>query len=573
MTLQQRHFLSLQHKLLLLFIPILTLSLFLSGTLVSRGYRDALSGSERELALRYVNRVSGSIEQYANEIDSLANSIIFNASISELVDNPQEIRFIGLTAQAMFMQKLYGPFWKTSKGISCFHISSPEGINIIAAGTMYKNETVRDQAFLKREKQSEWIRNNGVETFGVMRSTADVISYYRRVINIDSMRTTGVLCFDIPVSIFESMVTGPDWIENVVITIVNDSGQVLYGSVPQQTGDIVDQITIHMESVPLSITGYLPAFTGSGLTKSLDIYRWIVLALCCLFGIAFAVTISEYIFRPLRKLLKHMEHVKQGNLKERISFRYHDEISRLGDTFNEMMDSINSLMNQKIAAEQSKRETEIKLLQTQINPHFLYNTLDAIRWQARRDKSPVTEAQIRALSNIFRQYLQIGNEYILLSDEKNCLKDYLTLMRFRFGHDIRFTFDDTKVSGPCYILKMLLQPLVENALVHGFSEKESDCEIRITCEEKNGRLLISVTDNGCGFSIDDHISTEASDKVMSGKGFALSNIRNRLKMHYGADSCMSIISGKGKGTVITFDLPYIAEIHNRERLNNETANR
>ncbi len=566
MTDERSRFFPLQRKLLLIFIPILTLSLFLSGMLVSRRYRTVLAQNEQELADRLINRIAGSVEQYTDEISSLANSIIYNASIDELIDKYQSTQFIGLSAQASFMQKLYGPFWRTSKGISYFHIGSLDGTNIISAGSMYKNENVRDQAFLDRQKQSEWIRHNGVETFGVTSATTDVISYFCRIVDVDSLQPKGVLCFDIPIQKLEDLIYGPDWIEDVRIEITNDEQAVLWQS-SQESSDNYLQITVHpLESARLTVTGYLPEFTGSGLTKSLDTYRWIVLALCCLFSIAFAVTMSSFIFRPLRKLLFRMEKVKQGDLSERISFRFHDEISQLGDTFNEMMDSINKLMDQKITAEHSKREMEMKFLQTQINPHFLYNTLDTIRWQARRDNNPIVETQIKALSNMFRQYLQLDSEYILLSDEHAYLNDYMMLMKYRFGNDISFNFDDTTLPQPCYILKMLIQPLLENALVHGFSDMTTDCEIVITCILNNQCLEISVKDNGRGLACPDPLTFPSGGRKNYGKGFALSNLQNRIKTYYGEQYNIRILSEKGKGTTVILTLPYITHLDKTERL-------
>lgn len=559
----------LRYKLLIFYIAILTVALVFSGSLVSFRYRELFAQSEKELSMQMLQRMQGSLFQYMQEIDRLSISIAFHPTILDITEHYKENRFIGMRAEESLMQNLFGIDWKSSRDILYFHLADIEANNVLAVGTMLRDDHQRDLAFLQSGERMVWKVQPNMRSYNVTQSTYSVISFYRLVIDPEQMKTLGLLCFDIPVEALSGKIRGFDWAEGISIALWDKHGAMIWQS------DTVDDGTEQYSlSVPVgdewTLTASLPSPAGSSQAAPLQSYQLIVLMLCAIFGVLLIALVSQIVLRPLRRLSDRMQNVKKGDLSTKVVLHSRDEIASLAGSFNDMLDAINELIAKNLAIEKAERQTEVKLLQAQINPHFLYNTLDAIRWQARSDGNPIIEQQVQALSHMFRQYLQIGSEYISFENEVTYLKDYMTLMQFRYDAGIAFTLDVAEVPTPCYLLKMLLQPLLENALSHGFSEDIQEGTISLCASVEEGRLLITVTDNGRGAN-ERRVQALARHPQEDGTGFALGNLQERLRLHYGSPYGLHFVSEWCKGTCVTLTLPLITQLPPHPPEKEETA--
>lgn len=230
-------------------------------------------------------------------------------------------------------------------------------------------------------------------------------------------------------------------------------------------------------------------------------------SLTLVIGIGGAIALSVSVTRPLRKLSGLMKKVKKGDFSVRFEENCGGEIAQLGETFNLMIDQTNQLIHMVYQEQQDKREAEIRVLQQQIKPHFLYNTLDTISWMARRRGADDVVKMVYDLSRFFRISLSHGKEYITLQDEITMVSSYLNIQMHRYQGMFTYEVELPKQLQSCMVSKLLIQPLVENAIYHGIKEADrEDGLIRICVRETvqpltdEAAIEIEVSDNGAGMS-------------------------------------------------------------------------
>jgi two-component system sensor histidine kinase YesM len=227
-----------------------------------------------------------------------------------------------------------------------------------------------------------------------------------------------------------------------------------------------------------------------------------------------------------------------------------------------MVMRIRELIQDVYESELSKKESELRLLQSQINPHFLYNTLNNISWLLHREGSPGTAEMIQKMSEFFRFSLNQGVDIITLDKELKIIEDYLFLSKIRFGNKLTYSIETDEHLKSIYIPKLILQPLVENAIVHGIEPMEGQGFVHIAIHQLGEEVLIVITDNGMGIPslLLAQLNAEIKVKKTSGKSeavhaFALMNVRDRITNHFGVTSVIEITSKLSLGTTITIRLP------------------
>lgn len=221
-----------------------------------------------------------------------------------------------------------------------------------------------------------------------------------------------------------------------------------------------------------------------------------------------------------------------------------------------MTESISRLIKRNTDMMEQKRIAELKALQAQINPHFLYNTLDAVNWLAKMKNQDDISNMITNLSRFFRNILNNGRDVVTIEEELNHSRAYIEIERFRYKNrfDVSFNLDIRLLK--CLTLKLILQPFIENALVHGF--KESNCRGRIVVQlfSVGDTVYFEVIDNGQG------MDQACIDAVLTEKkeGYGIANVDERIKLQYGEQYGVSINSKKGEGTVVTIKIPKVERV-------------
>lgn len=264
------------------------------------------------------------------------------------------------------------------------------------------------------------------------------------------------------------------------------------------------------------------------------------------------------VVKPLKKLEKYMVQVNPDNMDQRMEILTDDEIGHLSMKFNQMMDRIRNLKEQVIEEQEDKRKYELQALQAQINPHFLYNTLDSIIWMAETNDSNIV-AMTEALAKLFRISLNKGNEEISLERELEHVKNYLIIQSMRYAD--KFTYEISVYPGVerCRTIKLILQPIVENCIYHGIKKKRGTGKITIRAYRREQNLIIEVSDDGCGMPKEicrKILSDEIESENISGSGIGVKNVNERIQLRFGKKYGLSYSSEEGVGTTVTYVLPY-----------------
>lgn len=278
-----------------------------------------------------------------------------------------------------------------------------------------------------------------------------------------------------------------------------------------------------------------------------------IMALCLLF----ATLIAREISRPVRRLTEAAEKIAAGDYSAAVHLTGTDELGVLGRAFNDMTAQIRrsiTALEEKnallVETQEQKRAAEMRVLQAQINPHFLYNTLDSIYWYSLSDRQRDIGNVVQHLAKMLRIALSKGSEYIPVERELQHVANYLeiesTIYQGRFTYEVEA---DPAVMS-CTVLKILLQPLAENSITHSFANMERGGHIRVQVGQDADDLVLSVTDNGCGFPQEERTDAHTSEY----SGFELKNLESRLQLHYGADARVLIHSIPTEKTTVTIKI-------------------
>lgn len=299
---------------------------------------------------------------------------------------------------------------------------------------------------------------------------------------------------------------------------------------------------------------------------------FVALLLCFIVGILLMVVIhiSRSITVPVENLGFVAQEISHGNLQARAECTSRDEISVLGGRINEMAESLEKMM-QKIRDDEKKmRHAELRLLQEQINPHFLYNTMDTIIWLIEGRKLDEAEDMLVSLSNFFRLVLSHGHEYISINEEEQHIRSYLEIQKFRYHDILEYEINMDPKLYEYRILKMTLQPLVENALYHGIKNKREPGMIHITGQLRESDIMFQVSDDGIG--MDDATLMKLRIAITkpckdTDSGFGMANVNERIRMNFGPEYGLTLDSAPGGGTIVTVRIPKekIADVDSEEK--------
>lgn len=272
----------------------------------------------------------------------------------------------------------------------------------------------------------------------------------------------------------------------------------------------------------------------------------IVIYLLC--AALIAASIARGLTKPITNIIGSMKDVGHGNFG--VSIRRPDsrELADLVDSFQGMVREVDQLMKENVQKEHEKTTMQMRALNAQINSHFLYNTLNTIKWQAIRSGQTEIARSVVALSEILEYSCKNTDKTVPLGAEFRFVSDYALLQNMRYDQNVQLEFETEEAASHCYVLKMLLQPLVENAFRHAFSRDAEGSRIWIKCRVQSGRLEMTVRDNGKGFVF------RGMDQM---NGIGLNNILQRMRLNYGEDCSLDIESKNGEGTKVTVRIPVV----------------
>jgi two-component system sensor histidine kinase YesM len=285
---------------------------------------------------------------------------------------------------------------------------------------------------------------------------------------------------------------------------------------------------------------------------------WIVILLVSVW------ILSRFTTKPIRILVAKMNRIREFETNQLIAVDREDEIGDLAKSYNSLLSRVQYLIRDIKEIEQSKKEYELKMLQSQIGPHFLYNTLACINSLAKQGKTEEVRETIRSLGGLLRFSFDKTSEYVTLEEELKGLQMYVQIQKVRYGDQFTVQYEIPEELLSCRMLKLTLQPIVENAIYHGLAPKEQEGTIHVTARAvSGGRIKLYIVDNGIGIAPDYrktlllHRGNTRSEKAFNSVG--LINVHERIRIHFGEMYGLKIASRKDVGTVVRIELPHTVE--------------
>ena len=574
-------------------VSILVLSAVLAVTVVSLRYTNS---SIYENSVMYTQTIIGQLNQnidsYISYMDNIASLVAGSGDAYKYLYSESGIDALSLKEYNQCRQRLTEQFKTILKGRS----------------------DIRNIGIVRRENESSSLFNNGMSTrnqnlkLDTQHWYADAVGKYdhynltsSHVQNVISGErpwvitlsrgirnytgegdSDGVVFIDLNYSAISELCTQNSVGTKGYVFILDQDGNIVYHPQQQQlynelqTENIslimnakTDVVTAgkgddekiyalsHSETTGWTIVGCMNmSELLKNSRKARSIYVLVALGL-----IAVALVISSEIARnitfPIQKLRDSMKRVQKGDFSAAEIEVYSDnEIGSLTRSFNVMTHKIQDLMAQNIQEQEQKRKIELKALQSQINPHFLYNTLDSIIWMAEGKKNEEVVLMTASLARLLRQSISIENELVTIGQEVEYVRSYLTIQKMRYKDKLEFEINVDPRITHAQIIRLVLQPIVENAIYHGLKYKESKGMLKVHGYELGERIIIDITDDGVG--MDEETLKHIYDKHKvnyHSNGVGVYNVQQCLVLYYGKEYGIIYHSEKGKGTTATVVIP------------------
>ena len=408
--------------------------------------------------------------------------------------------------------------------------------------------------------------------------SADSVLSITRAIYDRAGRCRGVILIDFKLETIKKVIQDITLGKNGFVFVTSGDGNVLYAPVnpivyriktdwlKNQSGDMTQtiksrQYKIIYGSSSLTSMKIIGVFSLDELfanVSQIRTYTFLIGMIMSLLALLTSAFFTDSIAKPIRSLRSLMKQAEQGDFDIEFVYKNHDEIGELGESFNNMVVRIKQLIEMLLLVQKSKREAELKTLEAQIKPHFLYNTLETIQWMAKQhDASDIVEI-VRAMTNLFRISLNKGKEIISVSEEVKHVESYLIIQKVRYESKLNYAISCDPGLLKCKIIKLILQPIVENAIYHGIKEKRTPGLIEIRIFAVENRMHFTVRDNGAGILPE---NTKIINEILAGKrvndlhGYGLQNVNERIRLTYGSEYGLTVGSVFGQYTVVEAVLP------------------
>ncbi len=558
---------TLRNQLLAVFLLAMMIVLFIVGGIIFKQVSDTLTdNAERQIdqtSKETMARYDGLIEQ----INLVSKQILTNDYVQDLLFDHKAGQFPVFTERQR-LSSIVSRIQANADGFYRVDLYTPDYVNLIPLDGPHLDEQVSID--LIREVDE---RKGELVFIGEDPTDANYYLFMRRISLLDGQfENGGYMLLRMMRTYFRPLVTADNH-----YTIVRAPNEVIIGSsnrdelddLLKTEGEAVFQDDYIVQTETSRETGFSVTMLTpvERLTEDTSFLLSIILmsgAVGVMVFFIFSFGLSTYITKPIMTLTQAMKKTHVGLLSQSPNSLSSIEINQLNSTYNQLVEETNYLIKMVYEKELVKSQTELKALQAQIHPHFLFNTLNALYWSLDEKKEEELADMVMSMSNLFRYTIakKDGDEWVSIKQEVSHLTDYMTVMKMRFGDRFSFRTEIDRELLAIDIPKLLIQPFIENAVMHGLNEKATDGEVTLSITKRDNDLVIAVKDNGLGMSDTRLSEVQASLDTgftlkTEGAGMALSNIKHRLELYYNkqAAESLTIHSTEGEGTIITFTLP------------------
>jgi two-component system sensor histidine kinase YesM len=417
-------------------------------------------------------------------------------------------------------------------------------------------------------------------------SADDVVAVTKAVTDPSTGRPRGVILVDLKLSALEGLFAQTSMGDGGFLCVADGAGHfvwappvpVAYRLDPDWFAESGKSVVARIEDKRYQILTQRSPYTGwdtIGVFSLTEALREVTFLQYATLGISLAslllAALASLYFtmsfsRPVLALRGAMKKAEEGDLAVRFDHGPDDEIGQLGNSFNTMLAEIRNLVDQVWAEQKSKQEAELKTLQAQIKPHFLYNTLDTIQWMAAERGAEDIQTVVGALSDLFRIGLSRGQEMIPLDRELDHIRSYLLIQKTRYEDGLEYSIADTGELGSVPVLKLILQPLVENAIYHGIKEAGRPGRLEVGARKEDGVLVLTVEDDGIGMvpARLKEVRRNLAERPLRGwdgetSGYGIYSVNARIRLSFGPAYGLEFDSRPGGGTRVEIRIPITPE--------------
>lgn len=559
-------------------IPFLMFSI-VSGSI----FLDHAQKTAEEHSVQLIHQVSNSMDVYVETIEKMVNYIQL-----ELQDTPfftmESEGASGWESETDYIRSVLENVANSHREVAGIFIATKEDLYVSTGMSRISRDPFQNERWYREAAENpEEIQLISVVTgrnivTNRSYSIDDVFSLAKAVQDPETGEVLGVILLDIRHDIIQSSINGVtigekgfvfvmDQEDNIVYTPVNG---IVYRVNPKWV-KAMEPMSVQIQGGSYQIRSELSPYTGwrtvgvfsmDEVMSSVNTIVYILFT-CVIISLVLVVIVSFKFSRtltnPIFKLKRLMKQAESGDLTVRFNFQHNDEIGELGQSFNHMIARIDQLIQMVYVEQENKRTAEMKSLQEQIKPHFLYNTLDTISWMARDYDAEDIVRLVDALTNMFRIGLSHGKDIITVKEEITHVSNYLYIQKIRYKDKLNYVIHVDESLYAVEVPKLILQPLVENAIYHGVKAKRGGGTITITGVPEGENLVFTVQDDGAGMLQEkvEELNRRMSERSVldEKKSFGLFYIRERIQLCYGKGYGVHVESTLGEGTRVTITLP------------------
>lgn len=531
----------------------------------------------RNMETTYINQVVSTSEQalsnYTNYID---NVVLLSDALQVKIDNQSKEEVIASN------HSYFDEIMSVSNSMKSISLYDTDG-NLISSNSFFKS-TSNKESIVKEDWFKSALNNPLINCF----SKVDTSSSFTlsKMISMNNGSDNAILNISYDFSGIVSMIDEAKLGDGGHVFIFNNDYETVYTSIIINSDelDIIKEnvlgkatfkrddnsFFLYISTIPntrwrVAIASNINALNVA--KKELFIHTLTYTLIALIVFSLFVFLISRQITKPLVTLQKRMEKIDDLNVMSLYDrpLKGTKEVEFLNKSYIALMNRIHDLTIKIVNEQKEQNKAELQALQNQINPHFLYNTLDSIVYLIDENENEKAENMIIALSRFFRISISRGKNIIPVKDELDHVKYYLKIQKMRFGERFQFEIIAQEEVKSLFVLKLILQPIVENAIIHGIGETSKECKIIINAYLKDEYLCFDISDNGFGMLQEkiDEIYASFKDKTIH-KGVGISNVYHRLRLFYGEKADITIQSKLDYGTKVHIQIPREALIENEE---------
>jgi len=561
---------------------VITLIIF---SVTSLSYtKNTVMENSIDYTTRLVSQINRDIDSYIDYMENISSLVINGGEVTEYLFAADD----GTQKEQLYNRIItqFNTVVETREDISNIGVVTREGQYIINGGEDRLNENILLEDvdwYIRAMETGNSILTTSHVQHVIQNNYKWVVTLSQGIVNPATGENEAVFFIDLNYKLLKDLCESNSLANNSYVFIVDEAGKIIYHPKQQllYSGLKTEQIDQVLSSadgsyfivdegeVSMLYTVVISEKTGwrvvgvanfselmKGQKEAQNLY--FVTAIMIFLAVIFLSTMmATAITRPVKQLMDSMKEVEQGNFeKANVDVKSGNEIGSLGKSFNIMAERIRQLIEQNTAVQEQKRRSELRALRSQINPHFLYNTLDSIIWMAEGEKNKEVVLMTAALARLLRQSISNDNERIPIEKEIEYTRNYLTIQQMRYKDKLEYEIDVAPDIQKEEIINLVLQPLVENALYHGIKYKGSKGKITIRGFREEDRIVIQISDDGNGMDEETLLNIMDKSKANEGTGgVGVYNVHTRLQLYYGEDYGLHFESALGQGTTVTVTIP------------------